>query len=67
MTPDGKDRNHGGKSLRKTHRKLFDWLLLPFYLLINKNHDSWCGMTLCFVILKLCHTMLQSKEELLSM
>lgn len=67
MTPDGKDRNHGAKSLRKTHRKLFDWLLLPFYLLINKNHDSWCVMIWCFVILKLGHTMLQSKEELLSM
>lgn len=37
MPTDGRDRNRGGKSMRKTHRKLFDWLLLPFDLRSTKT------------------------------
>lgn len=43
-------------------QELFDWILFPFYLLINRNRDSWCVIILFFVILTVRHTRLSSKE-----
>lgn len=45
------------------HRNLFDWFLLPFYLLITNNHDLGCVIILFLVTLVAsCHTRLESKE-----
>lgn len=51
MTTDGRDSNHGGEGIREMHRKVFDWFLLPLYLLITQNHESGHIMILSFFIL----------------